>query len=68
MSPSCHNRTSLFDHLVGSGNELLWNAEAKRFGGLEIDDRSNSSTRFEKQKTLSPSLRTGQQALLRVAV
>jgi hypothetical protein len=31
-------KLSLFDHLVGSGKQRLWNAESERFGCLEIDD------------------------------
>src|SRR5690349_11339136 len=27
----------LFDHLVGEREELVWNLEAERLGGLEID-------------------------------
>jgi hypothetical protein len=29
----------LLDHVVGSGKQCLRNAEAKGFGGLEIDDK-----------------------------
>jgi hypothetical protein len=28
---------SLFDHLVGAGDEHRWNFNVERFGGLEID-------------------------------
>ena len=28
-----------FDHLVGKSEQLVWNLEAKRLGGLEIDDQ-----------------------------
>jgi hypothetical protein len=32
-----HNAIALFDHLVGGGEQRLWNIEAERFGGFEID-------------------------------
>jgi hypothetical protein len=44
LGPDFHrlDRTSLrlahsFDHLVGNREQLVWNLEAKRLGGLEID-------------------------------
>jgi len=30
---------SLFDHLVGAGNDLRWHSEAEPVGSLEIDDQ-----------------------------
>jgi hypothetical protein len=32
-----------FDHLVGGGEQSVWNLEAERLCGLEVDDQ------FEKQ-------------------
>src|SRR5260370_41243308 len=29
----------LFDHLVGAGEQSWWHNDAKRFGGLEVDDQ-----------------------------
>jgi hypothetical protein len=29
----------LLDHLIGAGEDQLWHSEAKRLGGLEIDDQ-----------------------------
>ena len=29
----------LLDHLVGAKQERLWDCEAKRFGGREVDDQ-----------------------------
>jgi len=31
---------SLFDDLVGTGEQCLWHRKAKRLGGLEIDDET----------------------------
>jgi hypothetical protein len=31
-------RRPLFDHLVGAGQECLWDRKAERFGRAEIDD------------------------------
>src|SRR5262245_46802531 len=28
---------ALFDHLVGDGNQFIWNLEAESLGGLEVD-------------------------------
>jgi hypothetical protein len=32
-------RTSLFDHLIGSRKQFVWDGESERLGGLEIDDQ-----------------------------
>ena len=32
-------RTSLFDHLIGSRKQFVWDGECERLGGLEIDDQ-----------------------------
>src|SRR5207247_1623179 len=46
LGPDFHrlDRTSLrlahsFDHLVGEREQLVWNLEAERLSGLEIDDQ-----------------------------
>jgi hypothetical protein len=37
---SCTATNTLsLDHLVGAKQERLWDCEAKRFGGLEVDDQ-----------------------------
>jgi hypothetical protein len=35
--PKADIRTSLFDHLVGAGEQRGRNCEAKRLGGFEVD-------------------------------
>jgi hypothetical protein len=40
---------SLFDHLVGVGEQRGWNSDAKRPGGLEIDDELEFSRRLNWQ-------------------
>ena len=30
---------TLFDHLVGAGEQLRWHSELERSGGLKIDDQ-----------------------------
>jgi hypothetical protein len=32
------HRSNLFDHLVGGGEQRRGHVEAKRLGGLEVDD------------------------------
>jgi hypothetical protein len=56
MSALCQNQTFcaaaetvVFDHLVGSGKQRLWNAETKRFGGLEIDDQLDLDGLLDRQ-------------------
>ena len=41
MSALCHKRTlpTSFDDLVGNSHHARWNGEAKRLGGLEINDQ-----------------------------
>jgi hypothetical protein len=36
---SSQQRGSLFDHLIGSRKQFVWDGESERFGGLEIDDQ-----------------------------
>ena len=31
------SKKTLFDHLVGKGDQLVWNLEAEHLGGLEIE-------------------------------
>jgi hypothetical protein len=38
LADSCTAERSLFDHLVGDGENLVGYPEAKRFGGREIND------------------------------
>src|SRR6266511_6312525 len=39
----------LFDHLVGNGEHARGNVEAKRFCGLEIDDKLEFGRLFDRQ-------------------
>src|SRR5947209_3324149 len=41
MSVSCQQRKSgvLFNDLVGASYQCVWNGEAERLGGLEIDEK-----------------------------
>jgi hypothetical protein len=32
-------KKSLFDHLVGAGEQRRWNCKRKRLGGFEVDDQ-----------------------------
>src|ERR1700739_3138841 len=36
---AAQQRTSLFDHLIGSRKQFVWDGESERLGGLEIDDQ-----------------------------
>src|SRR5262249_6143131 len=36
-TPHAEVRGASFDHFVGEREQLVWNLEAKRLGGLEID-------------------------------
>jgi hypothetical protein len=48
-------KLSLFDRLVGSGKQHLWNAEAERFSGLEIDDQLDLDGLLDRRSVgLSP--------------
>jgi hypothetical protein len=38
MSQTCHQDRPLFDHLVGEREQRRRHLEAKRLGGLEVDD------------------------------
>jgi len=33
------DKTALLDHLIGSRKQFVWDGEAQRLGGLEIDDQ-----------------------------
>jgi hypothetical protein len=45
----------LFDRLVGSGKQRLWNVETERFGGLEIDDQLDLDGLLDRRSAgLSP--------------
>ena len=41
MSAPCHKQTSpsLFDHLVGSGEQRLWDADTERLGSFQIEHK-----------------------------
>jgi hypothetical protein len=47
---------SLFDHLVGGGKQRGWHVEAKRLGGLEIDDEpvSRGLLKWQFPRFLAP--------------
>ena len=40
-------RTSLFDHLIGSRKQFVWDGESERLGGLEIDDQLKLCRRLQ---------------------
>jgi hypothetical protein len=39
----------LLDHLVGGGQQRLWNGEAKRLGGLEVDGKLDFCGLLDRQ-------------------
>src|SRR5262245_25036936 len=39
----------LFDHLVGTGEQSLWNFEVQRPGGLQVDDEFVLGRRLHRQ-------------------
>jgi len=46
---------SLFDHLVGSYDQVLWDCETERLGGLPIDDEIEFRRPLDRQvRWLSP--------------
>jgi hypothetical protein len=57
LSPCCHGSTAVscqkwpvsFDHLVGLLQKLLRDGDAKRFGGLEIDDEVELARKLHRQ-------------------
>jgi hypothetical protein len=50
-APLCRllNVRSLLDHFVGTYEQRLWNGEAKRLGGLEIDDQIELGGRLNRK-------------------
>jgi len=40
---------SLFDHLVGGGEQRLWNGESERFGGLEIENQLEFGRLYDRK-------------------
>src|SRR5271166_230096 len=49
------SKSSLFDHLVGSYDQVLWDCETKRLGGLPIDDEIEFRRPLDRQvRRLSP--------------
>ena len=37
------------DHLVGEGEQFVWNLEAKRPGGVEVDDQIEFGRLYDRQ-------------------
>src|SRR6516225_4450673 len=46
-------KKSLFDHLVGAGEQRLRDDHAERFGGLEVDHEHRSGRSKNKRRALS---------------
>ena len=48
--------TTLFDHLVGGSEQFIWNGDAERLGGLEIDEQLEcwSAPRSASRRGLRP--------------
>ena len=42
-------RPRLFDHLIGPGEDRLWDREAERLAGLEIDDQLKHGQLLNRQ-------------------